>query len=93
MFCLDFDYDSKSYRPLTVFRCDRTFSTLAKAGHQKWEYVNASYIRNVGTGKCVASGKQIYPGKAVEQFDCAKSNDQKWIWVPFKWYKELHVPR
>ena len=67
-FCLDFDFDAKNLRPLTVFRCDKTFSSKAKPRHQTWEFFNNSNIRNRGTGKCLAIGtKTIYDGIAVRQ--------------------------
>ena len=66
-FCLDFEFDNKNLRPLTVFRCDKTFSGAAKARHQEWELFNSSNIKNYGTGKCIAMGKKekVYEGKAV----------------------------
>ena len=65
-FCLDFDFDNKDLRPLTVFRCDKTFSRAAKPRHQSWDFSNGSAIKNRGTGSCIAVGpKNIYDGLAV----------------------------
>lgn len=66
-FCLDFDFDSKDIRPLTVFRCEKTFSNSAAPRHQQWGFTNQSNIKNAGTGKCIATGEQAYDGKAVHR--------------------------
>ena len=92
-FCLDFEFDSKNLRPLTVFRCDKTFSSAARPRHQEWEFYNASNIRNYGSGKCVAAGKQVYEGRALQQYDCADLEEQRWQWHPLKWYKAQHSGR
>lgn len=91
-FCLDFEFDNKNLRPLTVFRCDKTFSSKAKPRHQEWHFFNQSNIKNGATGKCVAMGKKekVYEGKAVQQYDCASIVEQFWNWVPHKWYKAQH---
>mmetsp|Transcript_36790 Transcript_36790/g.47516 ORF Transcript_36790/g.47516 Transcript_36790/m.47516 type:complete len:91 (+) Transcript_36790:214-486(+) len=90
MFCLDFDFDNKNNRPVTLFRCDKTFSSSAKTLHQKWEFYNGSNIKNLGTGKCLDVGS-VYDGKAVEQEVCSSSNVQSWYWVPDQWYKAQNV--
>ena len=78
IFCLDFDFDNKNLRPLTVFRCSKTFSRAAKPRHQSWDFQNNSNIVNRGTGNCLAVGsKAIYEGLAVrvghEPPNCATS--------------------
>jgi len=43
--CLDFDFDDKKYRPLTLFKCGQTFSDFTDDNHQRWlwpNYVKAS---------------------------------------------------
>jgi hypothetical protein len=62
-FCLDFEFDNKDLRPLTAFRCDKTFSPAAKPRHQEWEFFNTSNIKNCGTKKCIATGGSLLAGK------------------------------
>jgi len=97
-YCLDFEVDSKDFRPLTVFRCDKTFSSSAKPRHQAWTFANGTHLTNVGTKKCAATGTAVhagplYDGKAVQQYICNTNSrgqaiqEQAWIWVPLKYYK------
>ena len=65
-FCLDFDFDKENGRPLTVFRCGKTYSTAAVSGHQTWSYENKGALTNSGTGKCVASSRDVYQGRAAQ---------------------------
>ena len=97
-FCLDFDTDKQNNRPLTVFRCDKTFSPSAKPHHQQWAFTNNSNIKNLGTGKCITTGtggkiSTVYEGKSVMQYDCAGIKEQFWSWVPDQWYKAVESGR
>ena len=86
-FCLDFEFDNKDLRPLTAFRCNKTFSSAAKPRHQEWNVFNASNIRNIGTKKCVTAGdvftttkrgvkkSKIYEGKAVSSLRSDSERD------------------
>jgi len=98
-FCLDFEFDQANFRPLTVFRCDKTFSKAAKPRHQEWTFANGSNIVNTGTKKCVATGTgserngKIYDGKAVQQYACGELREQWWNWVPRVWSKTVESGR
>lgn len=81
--CLDSDFDKGVRRPLTVFRCGKTFSAKAAAGHQQWDwdFPSSGVIRNVATKRCAATGKEIYQGRYVQTWFCDDTN-QHWDFVP-----------
>jgi hypothetical protein len=75
--CLDFEFDDKKYRPLTLFRCGgEVAGSGAKPGHQKWNWplgdtpLLRGQIKNAGTGMCIGTGKDVYAGKYLQQFPC-----------------------
>jgi hypothetical protein len=47
----------------------KTFSSLVQPRHQKWDVANNSNVRNLGAEKCLATGKEVYDGKAVSALD------------------------
>lgn len=82
--CLDFDFDDKKYRPMTLFKCGQTFSDFADDKHQRWMWPNynkgeTGALKNRGTGMCVGVGKDIYAGKYVQQYDCEDVSNFKFV--------------
>lgn len=86
--CLDMDFDKGVRRPLTVYRCGKTFSKKALPGHQKWDwdFPSTGLLKNVATSRCAATGKEVYQGRYVQSWFCSEDPDdqdnQYWDFVP-----------
>lgn len=80
--CLDSDFDKGVRRPLTVFRCGKTFSKKAAADHQKWtwDFPSSGVIMNAATKRCAATGKEVYQGRYIQTWFCDDTN-QHWDFV------------
>jgi 6-phosphogluconolactonase (cycloisomerase 2 family) len=80
--CLDSDFDKSVRRPITVFRCGKTFSVKADAGHQQWDwdFPNSGVLKNAATQRCAATGKEMYQGRYIQAWFCDDTN-QAWDFV------------
>lgn len=83
--CLDMDFDKGVRRPLTVFRCGKTFSKKADKGHQKWDWPgdmgpeSGGLLENAATKRCAGGGKEVYQGRYVQSWFCERDD------TPFYW--------
>ena len=80
--CLDMDFDKGVRRPITVFRCGKTFSKSADKAHQKWEWPGklgptTGPLKNLATKRCAATGKEVYQGRYIQSWFCDDTN-QYW---------------
>jgi hypothetical protein len=80
--CLDSDFDKGVRRPLSVFRCGKTFSEKAATNHQQWDWTfpSSGTLKNVGTKRCAATGKLAYQGRYIQSWFCDDTN-QDWDFI------------
>ena len=83
--CVDMDFDKGVRRPLTVFRCGKTFSKKADQGHQQWLWPgkmgpeSGGLLENVATKRCAGGGKEVYQGRYIQSWFCDRDD------TPFYW--------